>query len=451
MAHALGERDEGGVPFDSFKPTIGRGRFLNEMTFTPLKGVQNVASPGFCSTRLPDNAASKQNETFPTSLPTDEAALNSLITHIAQQVGQTVTAQMKRQHGETDVSNVQAQSRSTGQLPSDSTLINLSGAKLVLQTDVKEPPIFKGDGSDKYTVSEWEELTAGYLKKRAVPVAEQHSEIMSKLMGKAKDIVRITLRSSPSLRPQENPNVIFDILKQHFSDMTFSCMPMADFYSTLPVSGETPVEYWVRLNKAVDVAEEGLKRLGRQLENPCQEAAMMFVKHCPEPTLAAIFRFKSPDKWTASEIQEHIDRHQIEMKEHKFSKPKHSKPVTVHAQTFEPDSAAGCVVAPSVQVEAGTTPSFHCKDDCMKMLTALLDHAVLQNTQMAARQAPGKQFHNKLCRVCKSSEHSTLAHCRRDHLCLACFQPNHIKRDCPNRQPGQNWRTYQSQGPQPLN
>ncbi|KAI3354733.1 hypothetical protein L3Q82_004566 [Scortum barcoo] len=83
----------------------------------------------------------------------------------------------------------------------------------------------------------------------------------------------------------------------------------------LPVTGETPVEYWLRLNKAVDIAEEGLKRLGRQMENPCQEATMMFVKYCPDPALAAVLKFKAPDKWTTSEIQERIDHYQIERKE----------------------------------------------------------------------------------------------------------------------------------------
>lgn len=99
-------------------------------------------------------------------------------------------------------------------------------------------------------------------------------------------------------------------------------MPLADFYSAVPVAGENPVEYWVRLNKTVDVAEEALTRLGRQMDNPCQEAAMMFDKHCPDPALSAIFRLKAPDKWTASEVQEHLDRYQTEQKEQLADKSK---------------------------------------------------------------------------------------------------------------------------------
>lgn len=67
---------------------------------------------------------------------------------------------------------------------------------------------------------------------------EQHIEIMSKLISKAKDIVRITLRSSQFMKPQENPRITYEIFRH-------SCMPMAGFYDTVPVAGETPVEYWL--------------------------------------------------------------------------------------------------------------------------------------------------------------------------------------------------------------
>ncbi|KAG1952356.1 hypothetical protein F2P79_010277 [Pimephales promelas] len=37
-------------------------------------------------------------------------------------------------------------------------------------------------------------------------------------------------------------------------------MPMADFYNTLPRADESPMDYWIRLNKAIDVADECLRR-----------------------------------------------------------------------------------------------------------------------------------------------------------------------------------------------
>lgn len=70
------------------------------------------------------------------------------------------------------------------------------------------------------------------------------------------------------------------------------------------------------------------------MEEPCQEADMMFVKYCPDPTLAAVFKFKAPDQWTANEIQEHIDHYQTDKKEQVLSKYKHLKPVATHVQAY---------------------------------------------------------------------------------------------------------------------
>ncbi len=110
--------------------------------------------------------------------------------------------------------------------------------------------------------SEHQRPCAGYLKKKGVHLAEQAAEIMSNLMGRAKDIIRITLRSNPSLQPKKYPKVVTDILKQHFNDLTYSSMPLAEFYGTLPAPEETAMEYWIRLNKAVDIADECLNETG---------------------------------------------------------------------------------------------------------------------------------------------------------------------------------------------
>lgn len=71
----------------------------------------------------------------------------------------------------------------------------MTGVELVMQSEAKEPPAFRGDGTDKFSVHEWEDLMDTYLWKRGIPVLEHYNEILSRLMGKAKDIVRITLRS----------------------------------------------------------------------------------------------------------------------------------------------------------------------------------------------------------------------------------------------------------------
>lgn len=450
MTFLVNEREEQKVPKQTFLLGFGRGRPRAELLQTPTKGADNVSSPAFSSTRIAGSVpnANVMNDSVLGASAVTDSNLNTLITQIAQQVGQTIKDQLRSEMGQS-VNNTPAQS-SVGQLSSEPTYLNLSGAKFVLQPDAREPPVFRGDGLDKNTVTEWREMMEVYFKKRATPLNEQYSEIMSKLMGKAKDVVRITLRSNPSLKPLENPNIVYDILRQHFSDVTYSCMPLADFYSTVPLPGEAPVEYWLRLNKAVDAAEEGLKRLGRQMTDPCHEAAMMFVKYCPDPTLAAIFKFKAPDKWTASEVQEHIDRYQIEAKEQSLSKPKRSQPITVHVQTPE-SSHVETVSHASEPVKQNEKPKSSCNDECLQMLVSIFDRALSQNSHAVSDNIKPDQIQKRSCRVCQSFEHSTLAHCRQKRLCLACFLPNHIKKNCPNVKPNQNSGESPQQNTQPLN
>lgn len=193
--------------------------------------------------------------------------------------------------------------------PEQPSEMSLSNVKLVMQSDAKEPPIFRGDGSDKFTVHEWENLMTLYLRKQAFPVHEQSQEIMARLMGKVGDLVRIKLRNNTSVNHVANPHVIFDILKQHFSELTYSSMPLANFYNTLPMPGEDAMEYWIGLNKTVDVAEECLRRQSRGIDDPSHEVSMMFVKHGPDQSLASVFKYKSAEKRSACDIQERLDEH----------------------------------------------------------------------------------------------------------------------------------------------
>uniref|UniRef100_A0A1A7ZVK1 CCHC-type domain-containing protein n=1 Tax=Nothobranchius furzeri TaxID=105023 RepID=A0A1A7ZVK1_NOTFU len=434
--------------------SVGRGRMIEGLHFTPVRNTTVAGSPAFCSTRMVEDAATSygQNSGVSHSSPSVDPPLNDLITSIAQQVGQSIMDQLKGGCGERGTMGLQPRDN-VDQPSGEPTYLNLTGAKLVIQPDVKEPPLFRGDGSDKYTIHEWEDMMNAYFRKRDTPVHEQYPEIVSKLMGRAKDIVRITLRNSLSLKPQEKPDVIYSILRQHFSDVPYSCMPMADFYNTVPVVGETPLDYWVRLNKAVDVAEEALKRLGRHIDNPCQEAAMMFVKHCPDPALAAILKFKAPDRWTAGEIQEHVDRYQMEAREQVFSRSKYTKLAAVHAQAPYPEPLPSGSHPSDVQTqqEAGAAVQQHCNDSCMKTLISLFERTLTQNSQIADRQILPGQAQHRACRVCQSRDHSTVTHCRQKRLCLACFEPNHIKRDCPNRFGAKGEHASPSQDPQHLN
>lgn len=249
---------------------VGRGLFIQPLASrTPGPSVTALHTPQLTSTRYVDRAMPSQFEQNPD--------LGSLITQLAEKLGESITAKLQ--------SDRNTLNTSTPVQPSEMTLPNV---KVVMQSDAKEPPIFRGDSSDKFTVHEWENPMTLYLRKRAIPVHEHSQEVLARLMGRAGDVVKIKLRNNTSINHIVNPHVIFDILKQHFSELTYSSMPLADFYNTLPMPSEDAMEYWIRLNKTVDVADECLKRQGRSIDDPGHEVSMMFIKHCPDQPLASV-------------------------------------------------------------------------------------------------------------------------------------------------------------------
>lgn len=95
------------------------------------------------------------------------------------------------------------------------------------------------------------------------------------------------------------------------------------------------MDYWIRMNKAVDVADECLKRRGRNIEDPTHEVSMMFVKHCPNSALSRVLKCRTAEKWTSHEIQEHLIEHQREAKtknQGKTCRPPQHRQVSAHAQ-----------------------------------------------------------------------------------------------------------------------
>lgn len=89
-----------------------------------------------------------------------------------------------------------------------------------------------------------------------------HSEmcdlIMSRPSGKARDVVKVSLHSCPELSATDLPTALFDILKSNFSELSYSNMPMRDFYSTIPHASDSAMDYWSRLNKSIDAADKCL-------------------------------------------------------------------------------------------------------------------------------------------------------------------------------------------------
>lgn len=410
----------------SYQFGVGRG-FLNRTLEprTPGRGGTMLGTPQLASTRFFDRP-----ESSPVEQNTD---LGSLITQLAEKLGDSIRAQLLSGEG--------ACSTGASNLSNQAALPNVS---VVMHSDAKEPPIFRGDGSDKFTVHEWESLMSLYLKRRAVPVYEHSQEILARLMGKAGDVVRIKLRNDKSIDHVRNPHLVFDILKRHFSELTYSSMPLADFYNTLPMPGEDAMEYWIRLNKMMDVTDECLKRQGRGIDDPQHEVSMMFIKHCPDQPLASVFKFKSAEKWSASEIQERLDEHMMGKKSQNaphIQQPRENSAVhKVYSQyhvhkTDNPSVSDIAELASQSGMPPPATPLAAGADsNCLRSLVSLLDKLVLQHDQVSrthdSRVAVAQPL-QRACRACGSRDHSTLSHCKRENRCLKCLSPGHWKRDCP--------------------
>lgn len=329
--------------------------------------------------------------------------------------------------------------------------LDTSRLNVVVQSDVKPPPFFRGDHADTCTVHEWEDLMQSYLRRRKCSTADMYDAITSRLMGKARDIVKVSLRSNPDIDPYSHPAAVFDILKKNFSELPYSGMPMADFYSTLPKTDESALDYWVRLNKAIDVADECLRRRGRCVEDMSAEVVMMFVTHCPDPHLSLSFKSKPASKWSASEVQERLDDHQRDLRRRppvcqhspstrspgyvaftqstaQFDNSNVQPEATLHPVLHQPPAAVALPVN-----RAEEEPSMR---EVVSMLNKVITlcsvpQSVSHHRQPQQRQQLSQPPVSSPCRVCSSTDHSTFSHCRLLKLCRHCFQPGHFKSSCP--------------------
>lgn len=405
--------------------------------------------------------------------------LGPMIADIARQIGEGIKASLATMHQPDSDPDHSCTDRPV-------SLNDVSQLKVVVQSETKAPPYFKGDKTDAFSIQEWEGMMKCYLSRMNCEThAERFDLIMSRLTGRARDIVKISLRCRLELVGDEKIAAVFDILKCNFSEMTYSSLPMKDFYSTVPRLGESAMDYWIRLNKSIDAADECLRRQGKQVEDPSTEVVTMFINHCPDPMLALSFQLKAPERWTAAEVQDRLDSHMWKMKssannsQHAMCLPalsqchsnvtRHSQPVpqvsVSHAYeqapvpsplqlpvaATQPESPSSALVSqqPPASCPVPTTHNVHSPsavsnthaatsesqnmvamfDKVLSLCTASIDNGQRRFHQPSRfRAQSGTQ--PTACRVCGSVEHSTHSHCRLYRLCLNCFNPGHVKRDC---------------------
>lgn len=342
-----------------------------------------------------------------------------------------------------------------------STTLDLSRLNLIVRSDNRGPPIFRGDSTDKHTVHEWIELMEVYLQKCDRPNAEHANEVLSHLLGRAKNIVKVGLKSNPSPDIVVTPETIYKILLRYFSESPESCLPLADFYSTTPYTKETPVDYWVRLNNAAEIADNHLQKQGSRMKNISQEIAMMFIRNCPNVELSSVFRYKPITKWSSAEVQEAIDEHQRELrtkKPHPYSLPGNSFQVATaavsHTETATVDNtavnSAACIPSThNTKPEIAAVPPHTALTDTgtLERVLSMLERVLDRTNAQAAPDRPQVSSWSRpsRCRVCGERTHSTRSHCMSEKRCLICLEVGHQRRDCPKKS-AESGSRYQVQG-----
>lgn len=429
--------------------------------------------------------------------------LTDMMSRLGEQIGNSIVAQLyssgftDRTHApDTPMADKPTSVDTTQQNTTDPIQQNTTPVVVHVKTE-REPVTFRGNSSDKYSVQEWIAMTKANLRKQPYTTAEKADEIQGRLLGKARDVVKVALRSDDTLDAKQNPDIIYDILMRYFSQSS-SSLPLQDFYTTLPKPKENPVDYWIRLNKAADTADEGLRRLGRRMENISGEVAQMFAKHCPDPQLSSIFKCKPVSEWSSKDIQLRIDEYQREsgVSAMSYSVPQlKTYPTAVldsdsyicpHSDSDETNPQSACPPYAAPDLCTGFTcvqqhvqrpqrnppqhvqrplqhPSPHVQrpqrsppqpvqrpqpvsppqnaqqtdSDVLGRMMNMLERVLarVEPRSPARTQRRSSPFSSPPCNVCGGPDHSTLSHCKSDHLCFKCLAPDHSKQHCPNNAP----------------
>lgn len=383
------------------------------------------------------------------------AELRDLITELGNRIGDSIASRLLTTTQPLSPSCDPAPPVATDRNEQSSNIsgtLDLTKVNVVVKPDVREPAVFRGEGTDKCTVQEWIELMEVYLRKKKCPTSDQVEEILSHLMGRAKKIVKVGLKSSPNSAAQ--PDMIYDILRRYFSESPVSCLPLADFYATQPSAGENPVDYWVRLNTAAEQADRHLRKEGRKLENMSAEISMMFIRNCSDPELSSGFKSKPMSKWTSTEVQEAIDEYQREfLSKRKSGEVKPLKVTAAVAHSMPDVKEVVTAREPSSPSPSRPSESSSAEGGAFERVLCMLER-VLEKTNQAAPPGvtqpgvtqPGQWVRVSPCRVCGDSGHSTRSHCMREKRCLACFEIGHQKKDCTKRRAAMPNTTAPAQG-----
>lgn len=365
-------------------------------------------------------------------LPDVVSQMSDIIRTVGQQLADSVIARLSPTQAVSTPSTAHMLNAPTN---TSTQSLDLSQAQLVPHRKVKEPPTFRGDRTDTVNVCEWEDLMRSYIKKINIRAEQQAEEILTHLRGKAKDVVKFGMRNS-GIKVIENPEAIYGILRKHFAAVPCSPLPLADFYTTLPMSGEGAYDYWLRLHQAADVATDRLKEQGKTLDCPALEVTRMFIKNCPSRELALTFRSKTIDKWSVEEVQDVLDEYHTEIRS-KGTASAVDKRLNEKVHVNKVEMQCTVVSSPDRQdLHAANLTESPALDRVITMLEKILlqraTPAQTMSNRVSKPRLPRIEGLNSMpCAVCGDAAHSALTHCRDRKLCFLCHSPDHSRRSCP--------------------
>ncbi|XP_051568134.1 uncharacterized protein LOC127449060 [Myxocyprinus asiaticus] len=408
------------------EPIVGRSRMLV---------YDSVTVP----TTLHNNEPSKPESSTPANAGCDNVSqqLRNLIGELGSQIGDSIATWLLTNQTSALLGSASSSEQQPSRTMPLSQSLDLSKLNLVVKADIKELQMFRGDGSDKCTILEWIEQMEMYLSKKGCDKFDSVEEVLNHLCSRAKSIVRVKLKSSPAT--VLCPEVVYEVLRRYVSESPGSCQPLADFYAMQPKPNEHPVDYWIRLKEAAELADAHLQRCGGKMENMSSEIAMMFIRNCPNPDLSTVFRCKPVSKWSAEEVQEAIDEHERDFKSWKLvpSAPKVAvnqaivaeKPVSTQVAVGSESMGVTSVVCtvgphPRTSEAAGLGTLEH----VLKMLERVLEHTTVPASEPKPRTS--SWYRASPCEVCGDRSHSIRSHCMREKRCLHCLEFQHQRKQC---------------------
>lgn len=132
--------------------------------------------------------------------------LRELIGELGSQIGESIAGRLlaSQQHD-----SPQPPPANSSRAELSNTIADLSKVSLIVKPDIKDPPMYRGDGTDKYSIQEWIDTVEVYLHKKDLPPSEQVEEVLNHLLGRAKSIVKVGLKSSSSSSTPVTPEKTF--------------------------------------------------------------------------------------------------------------------------------------------------------------------------------------------------------------------------------------------------